>query len=181
MNEKLDRLTDEELMVLYEQGHEEAFTQLYQRYADRVYGYLRKRLSDPQATNDVFQASFLKLHRSKDQFNSTFTFAPWLFTVVRSVLLDWHKEQKHKTLNVEFKEETFQTVENVESIAAFPRAELAKLSEAQRLAVEMRYFGELSFDEIAARLETTPGNVRQLVSRGIKSLKSIFGKAGGLR
>lgn len=179
MNEKLDQLTDEELMVLYQEGHEEAFSRLYRRYADRVYGYLRKRLNDPQAANDVFQASFLKLHRSKDQFNTTFTFAPWLFTVVRSVLLDWYKDQKNKVRNVEFKEETFQQADNLEPITAFPRAELSKLPEAQRLAVEMRYFGELSFDEIAARLDTTPGNVRQLVSRGVKSLKSLFAKAGG--
>jgi RNA polymerase sigma factor (sigma-70 family) len=178
MNEKLDQLTDEELMVLYQEGHEEAFSRLYRRYSDRVYGYLSKRLSDPQTANDVFQASFLKLHRSKSQFNSTFTFAPWLFTVVRSVLLDWHKEQKHKTLNIQFKEETFHTAENVEPIATFPRAELSKLPVAQGLAIDMRYFGELSFEEIATRLDTTPENVRQLVSRGIKSLKSIFGKAG---
>lgn len=179
MNENLDPLTDEELMVLYQEGHEDAFNRLYRRYADRVYGYLRKRLNDPQAANDVFQASFLKLHRSKEQFNSTFTFAPWLFTVVRSVLMDWHKAQKNKILDSEFREESFQTAEVVEVVIPLPRSELSKLPETQRLAVEMRYFGDLSFEEIATRLETSPGNVRQLVSRGIKSLKSLFEKAGG--
>lgn len=179
MNEKLDPLTDEELMVLYQEGHEDAFNRLYRRYADRVYGYLRKRLNDPQAANDVFQASFLKLHRSKEQFNSTFTFAPWLFTVVRSVLLDWHKAQKNKVLDSEFKDELFRTSEITEAVVSFPRTELSKIPETQRLAVEMRYFGDLSFEEIAARLDTSPGNVRQLVSRGIKNLKSLFDKAGG--
>lgn len=179
MNENLDPLTDEELMVLYQEGQEDAFNRLYRRYADRVYGYLRKRLRDPQAANDVFQASFLKLHRSREQFNSTFTFAPWLFTVVRSVLLDWHKAQKNKILESEFKEEAFQAAETNEAVIPFPRTELSNLPETQRLAVEMRYFGDLSFEEIATRLETSPGNVRQLVSRGIKGLKSLFDKAGG--
>ena len=179
MNEKVDPLTDEELMVLYQEGHAEAFDRLYRRYSDRVYGYLRKRLHDPHAANDVFQASFLKLHRSKEQFNSTFAFAPWLFTVVRSVLLDWHKAQKYNALNCELKEENFQVADTPETITAFPRPALAKLPEPQRLAIEMRYFGELSFEEIATRLETSPGNVRKLVSRGIRSLKSLLVKARG--
>ncbi len=178
MNEKLDQLTDEELMVLYQEGHEDAFNRLYRRYSDRVYGYLRKRLNDPHAANDVFQASFMKLHRSKAQFNSTYTFAPWLFTVVRSVLLDWHKAQKRNALNSEFREETFQASETDEPLTPFPRPELSKLPETQRLAVEMRYFGELSYEEIATQLETSPGNVRKLVSRGIKSLKSLLVKSG---
>jgi RNA polymerase sigma factor (sigma-70 family) len=179
MNEKLDDLTDEELMVLYQNGSEEAFSRLYRRYSDRVYGYLHKRLNDSQAANDVFQASFLKLHRSREQFNSNFKFTPWLFTVVRSVLLDWQKAQKNTTSTVEFREEISLQTENQLPTAAFPRDKLLKLPESQRLAIEMRYFGELSFDDIAARLDTTPGNVRKLLSRGVKKLKSIFEKSGG--
>ena len=180
MSGKLDELSDEELMVLYQKGHAEAFDQLYRRYADRVYGYLRKRLRDPQAVNDVFQASFLKLHRSRNQFNSTFTLAPWLFTVVRTTLFDWQKDRQNKVLQVELDEEIFVQLSPVpEPVATLARTDLLRLPVSQRSAIEMRYFEDLSFAEIANRLETTPGNVRQLVSRGIRNLKSFFLKAGG--
>src|SRR6266481_6073957 len=104
MKRTLDELSDEELMALYQQGEEVAFNRLYLRYSDRVYGFLRKRLRDPQAANDVFQASFLKLHRSRDQFNPSFMFAPWLFAVVRTVLLDWHKDSRNKLAHLELNE-----------------------------------------------------------------------------
>jgi RNA polymerase sigma-70 factor (ECF subfamily) len=136
---------------------------------------LRKRLHDPQAANDIFQASFLKLHRSKNQFNSSFLFAPWLFAVVRTALIDWQRDRRNQMQTTELKEEE---VAAFPETPAFARNELSRLPEPQRSAVEMRYFDDLSFEEIAGRLETTPGNVRQLVSRGIKSLKSLFAKGG---
>ena len=176
MREKLDRLSDEELMVLYKNGQESAFKGLYARYADRVYGYLRKRLRDPQAVNDVFQLAFLKFHRSKDQFNTSFMFAPWLFAVVRTSLIDWQKDRKNSSHSVELNEESFS--HQIAEAPEIARADLSPLPEAQRAAIEMRYFDDLSFEEIAGRLETTPGNVRQIVSRGLKNLKSLFAKGG---
>lgn len=178
MRRGLQELSDEELMVLYQQGQEEAFNHLYRRYADRVYGYLRQRMRDPQAANDVFQAALMKLHRSKDQFNSTFAFAPWLFAVVRTALLDWQKDVRNKVVQVEFEENLFLQPQPIIA-SGIGRDDLSNLPEPQRAAIEMRYFDDLSFDEIAARLETTPGNVRKLVSRGIQNLKSFFTKAGG--
>lgn len=176
MTRKLSELSDEDLMVLYQRGEEAAFTHLYSRYESRVYGYLRKRLCDPQAANDIFQASFLKLHRSKDQFNSSFMFAPWLFAVVRTALIDWQRDRRNQMQATELKEEKVAAFQS--DPPAFARNELARLPEPQRSAVELRYFDDLSFEEIAGRLETTPGNVRQLVSRGIKSLRSLFAKGG---
>lgn len=176
MTRKQDELSDEELMVLYQQGEEAAFTRLYFRYENRVYGYLRKRLNDPQAANDIFQASFLKLHRSKDQFNSSFMFAPWLFAVVRTALVDWQRDRRNQMQSVELKEEMLAVPQT--EVPAFAKTELSHLPEPQRSAVEMRYFDDLSFEAIAARLHTTPGNVRQLVSRGIKNLRSLFAKGG---
>lgn len=178
MMRKLDELSDEELMVLYQHGEEAAFTQLYSRYESRVFGYLRKRLGNPQAANDIFQAAFLKLHRSKDQFNASFMFAPWLFAVVRTTLVDWQRDSRNQVQISELKEETIATFQT--ETPAFARKELSHLPEPQRSAIEMRYFDDLSFEEIAGRLDTTPSNVRQLVSRGVKRLRSLFAK-GGMR
>jgi RNA polymerase sigma-70 factor (ECF subfamily) len=175
MTRKLDELSDEELMVLYQNGDEQAFGRLYARYADRAYGYLRKRLQDPQGANDVFQTAFLKLHRSKVQFNPSFMFAPWLFAIIRTTLVDWQKNHR-KVRTQELKEEMAPefTPEN----PAVLRSDLLPVPEPQRSAIEMRYFDDLSFEEIANRLETTPSNVRKLVSRGLKSLRSAFAKGG---
>lgn len=176
MNRRLDELSDEELMVLYQKGSEAAFTRLYVRYETKVFGYLRKRLQDPQAANDVFQLAFLKLHRSKEQFNSSFMFAPWLFAVVRTSLLDWQKDRRnaHRAEHADQESLGAETIET----RVIAREDLSVLPEPQRAAIEMRYFDELSFGDIADRLGTTSGNVRQLVSRGLRSLKTLFSRGG---
>lgn len=158
-------------MVLYQSGEQNAFNELYNRYSNRVYGFLRKRMKDPHSVNDLFQGVFLKLHRSRDLFNPTFMFAPWLFTIVRTTLLDWQKDHRNHVKTIEWTDS-----EVLQDQEVLPRPDTSDLPESQRLAVEMRYFDELSFEEIATRLNTTSGNVRQLVSRGLKNLKSVFGE-----
>lgn len=54
--------------------------------------------------------------------------------------------------------------------------DLSALPGRQRIAVKLRYTDDLSFEEIAKRLDTTPGNARQIVSRALRSLKSLLGK-----
>ncbi len=55
---------------------------------------------------------------------------------------------------------------------------LASLPEMQQKAIELRYAQDLSFQEIAKKLETSPSNVRQLVSRAVKQLKAVVSRGG---
>lgn len=176
MPKGLEELSNEELMRLYQDAQEDAFNILYQRHSGLVYGYLRKRLPTAQAASDVFQAAFLKLHRSKEQFNSSFSFTPWLFTVVRTSLLDWQKNQNRRPAPSPL-DENFAAPTTPELVTA---PDLSALPQPQRTAVELRYLQELSFEEIATRLDTTPGNARQIVSRALKNLKSMLIKTGGI-
>lgn len=177
MNQNSD-LSDEELMSLYQLGQERAFTILYQRYSNRVYGYLRQRLAT-DSVDDAFQAVFIKLHRSREQFNSSFTFAPWLFAIARTVTLDWHKKQNAEAKYIGLTEiDTDSLAAQTPETVNLKEVDLSILPKPQRNVIEMRYFQDLSFDEIAKRLETSPGNVRQLVSRGLRLLRSYFAKAG---
>ncbi len=179
MSEGLPEKSDEELMVLYQTGSEAAFNLLYRRHSSKVNGYLRRRLRDPQVANDVLQGVFIKLHRSRHLFNASFAFSPWLFTIARTVLLDHLKHMKTEEIidgSAPIPEST--SVDNPSSGSrAIP--ELTDLPEAQRSALELRYYQGLSFEEIAAKLDTTPGNVRQLVSRGIRQLRALMQGKGG--
>lgn len=156
-------------MRAYQLGSEQAFDALYRRHSGRVYGYLKGKLSDRALVDDVFQGTFLKLHSARGHYDPSFPFVPWLFTICRSVLTD-QLRKKARTLEdlneVAVKEAV---AEEVESAASPP--DLNELPVTQRKAVELRYGSEMPFDEIAKRLETTPANVRQLVSRAIRRLR----------
>lgn len=169
---RLCDLSDEELMTIYQQGQSAAFDELYRRHSARVYGYFHKRTGQAQLADDLFQSCFLKLHRSRDLFNTSFAFMPWLFTIARTTLLDWQKSPKNQQTLTEWNEDISAPTSQSPS---GPSVDLSVLPANQRLAVEMRYLDDKSFEEIAKHLATSPANVRKLVSRGLKRLKLLVG------
>jgi RNA polymerase sigma factor (sigma-70 family) len=159
-------LTNEELMLKYRDGDAKAFDELFERIHHRVYGYISKNLSDKNEREDVVQSIFIKLHTSKDNYNPSYPFDAWLFTVSRSVLYD-HLRKSSKIRYEELAE--FYTPE--ESVPVDLESTLEKLNDKSREAIKMKYMDDLSFEEIAKKIETTPGNVRQIISRAIRFLR----------
>ena len=169
----MQSLSDEKLMVLYQNGDETAFSEIYARHSKKVYAFLRKRLHQEELVNDTYQDVFVKIHRSKHLYNSSLPLLPWLFTITRSVMIDnLRKIQKNIT------EENFDlnslSIEPTLNLAGDAQLLSTKLPENQKLAVHMRYVDENTFEEIAERLKTTPTNVRKIISRGIKRLKQLM-------
>ena len=160
-------------MVAYQLGEEQAFTTLYRRHSGRVYGFIKSKTRDEATARDVLQSTFLKLHKSRSSYDRDFPFVPWLFTICRSEVLDAFKKgyRAHETLVAETPEPTFQP-----TASEAPEVSLAALPSGQREAVEMRFEQEFSFEEIAQRLETSPANARQLVSRALRTLRGLYGK-----
>ncbi len=170
----LDEESDETLMRAYQQGDEKAFATLYRRHSPKVYGYLRARLRERALVDDVFQATFLKLHKSRGRFDPSYPFVPWLFTVCRSALVDGLRAKGRR-----LEELDPIAVENAPAAPGPPAPDLPDLGSLpaeQRRAVELRYLGELPFEEIARKLETSPANARQLVSRAVRRLRALGGK-----
>ena len=165
--------TDEELMVAYQLGEVEAFEVLYSRHAPRVLGFLRKKVKSEAFARDIFQATFFKLHKCRARYDAAYPFVPWLFTICRSELLDALKKPhlQQETLMAETPESKPQVFE-----PSTPEIDLTELPVSQKTAVELRYESNFSFEEIAAQLDTSPANARQLVSRAIQFLRGAYGK-----
>jgi RNA polymerase sigma-70 factor, ECF subfamily len=173
MSNGLKTKTDEELMQSYQNGSKSAFDILFERHSGRVYGFLLNRISKKKEAEDLLQEVFFKLHRSKHLYNSTLPFAPWLFSISRSVLLDFAKK-KNLEDPVEMSEfdkiaayETAVTRHDVEEL-------VASLPQAQSEALSLRVYDDKTFEEIAFRLSTSPENARQLVSRGINKIRQAL-------
>lgn len=178
MKDKMDK-SDSELMVLYQQGNEAAFEELYRRHSGKVYGFLKKRIREAELVDDIFQATFMKLHSSKDRFDPSLEYTPWLFTICKTVWLDALRKKRKRLELTEFDVSEIEVDGRMESAdiqATLP--DLAGLPATQRQAIELRYSDDLSFEEIAKRLNTSPSNVRQLVSRGVKRLKELMAPKG---
>ena len=159
-------LTDEELMQAYQLGDQKAFEELYRRHSAKVYGFVRSKVTSERA-DDVFQAIFMKLHISRSHYDPKFPFTPWLFTVCRSVLTDSFRKQGRNR-----EDATGETIEMAsETHESIEAPSLKELPSNQREAVRLRFQEDLTIDEIAKKLETSPANVRQLISRAIRKLR----------
>lgn len=164
-------------MTLYQGGDIEAFNCLYDKYKSLVYGYLCNRVNMRTDVDEIFQDVFLRLHHSRLRYKNEYPFEPWLFAVLRNSLIDYYrkkrKEYKDVPLdNLETTPSTLQVEDKHNLDGLLP--EDANLSKSQRQAIELRYGKDFSFEEIAHRLETTPANARQLVSRALRRLRKFI-------
>ncbi len=157
-------------MLAYQLGDEIAFRILYERHSGRVMGFLRAKIRDETKARDIFQATFLKLHKSRTRYNSAYPFAPWLFMICKNELLDFLKKEKRSV------EDSAAEVAPARLETLAPALDLTQLNTSQRQAVEMRFNEGSTFAEIAKALKTSQSNARQIVSRAVRVLRSYYGK-----
>lgn len=156
----------------YQEGNQMAFEVLFKRYSGRVLGFLSKRLFQVELAQDLAQDVFLKLHRSRAQYNPSLPFAPWIFSITRNVWIDHiKKNRKERPTDQALLEKQAPAAQLVYQS---PDDGLEHLLPNQRTAVSMKFYDDATFEEIACQLSTTPINARQLVSRGIKRLREIM-------
>ena len=181
MNEDklLHGLSDEQLMQRYRIGEMEAFQELHNRHAAKVYGFLSKKLSSTSHADDVFQETFLRLHRFRNKYDSSFPFLPWLFTLCRNAMLDSLRKRQARDKREVSLEETVEAANpgiswELEPQPAALRSYLDSLSEREREVLTLHLEGGYSFKEVGVRLRITPANARKLSSRAIQKLKTLW-------
>lgn len=168
-------------MRAYAEDDMEAFEALYLRHKSRLFGYLLGRLKERSAAEEVFQAVFAKLHQARRGYRAEIPFLPWFFTIARHVLID-HLRREQRQRHVVVSEDAvaaFVAPEQESTPIGAAVAELASLSDAQRQALELRFNEGLSFREIAQRLDLSPDNARQIVSRAVGRLRKLMVGKGG--
>ena len=88
----MDRVvTDEQLLADYARGGQEgsrAFAELIRRYQQELYAFLYRYVSDSAAAEDLFQETFIQVHRNAGSFDPGRRFRPWLFTIAANKARD---------------------------------------------------------------------------------------------
>lgn len=172
-------LTDEQLMKLYQNGEEEAFKILYERHSSKVFGFLKNRIRNDQKVSEIYQEVFIKIHKSKNLYNDTLPLLPWIFTITKTVMIDELRKEKKVTFISDENLDKIPARENVQpEIFTLAAEKLALLPQTQKVAVEMRYLNDQTFEQIAESLKVSPANARQIISRGVKRLRELIAEGG---
>jgi RNA polymerase sigma factor (sigma-70 family) len=178
-NDDKQKLSDEELMGLYQASDYYAFEILYKRHSGRLYEYLKSKVG-METAQELLQDTFARIHKSREKYNPQYPFLPWFFTVARNILFDYFKRAETQTKQNSIVQDSYE-LSSESAFAEFGSIDqldsaLAILPEAQKRALKLRYLDDWSFEKIAKEFDTTPQNVRQLISRGLRKVKSAFDK-----
>jgi RNA polymerase sigma-70 factor (ECF subfamily) len=170
-------------------GDRDAFRALYDLYKDRVYSIsLHFFHGDPAVASDVTQQVFLKLMTSIRQFRGDAEFSTWLYRLVVNVCMDAARQRKAEATTSDpsrmeafavrgSQEEDYARTQMANSV----RAAVSALPPKFRIAVLLRYFDDLSYEQMAQALHCSMGTVASRLSRGHKILAERLRGAIGIK
>ena len=180
-----DRNDHEERIVLAAiAGDKEAFGRLYELYANQIFKYLYYRTSERSKAVDMTEIVFLKAWENLPGFGQRergLNFRAWLFRMAHNLLVDYHRTKKEIVALDEISEQSDNSplvhsrLEASEASKDLMDA-LGKLDENYRQVICLRFFSELSQNEIARAMGLSPGNVRVIQYRALRKLKEVLGK-----
>ena len=139
------------------------FELFYEEHKDPVFGHLRRLLGD--GAEDAFQETFLRALRAYPGLRDGRHLRAWVFTIATRIAIDETRRRRPRGDLPEI------AVED----GLPPHAELGPLTEdlppTERAAVMLRYGFDLSYEDIAAALGSSPNAARQAASSGVRRLR----------
>jgi RNA polymerase sigma-70 factor (ECF subfamily) len=164
-----------------QKNDEKAFAKLMQRYKRPVYHMILKMVRNVDDAEDLTIESFAKAFRSLHKFKKDFTFSTWLFRIATNNTIDHIRKKKLNTLSIDnrFTDDNGDGISiEVEDENLNPQEETIKEQKAELIQifvdklppkyqklVRLRYFQELSYEEIAVELEAPLGTVKAQLHR----------------
>ncbi len=177
-----ERMTDEELALLYVGGNNRAFDELLSRTQSKLFTYIMFVVRDHDTANDIFQDTFVKviMKLQEGKYTDSGKFSYWITRIAHNVIMDWYRQNKSERI-VEPTEDNDLTnlrtasVVDVcrenelvnEQVLADVRRMMDALPAPQREVVYMRFYQQMSFKEIAdvtgVSINTSLGRMRYAI------------------
>ncbi len=171
--------TDEELMDAYIDGNDQAFRILFERYAPILLRLTRRHLRSDELAEEIVQQTFFRLHGARKDFRRGSKLRPWVMTIAMNLVREhWRRKKRRKMTALEVEaqaapEADFMPLE-IRERSALLHAALEKLPTSQREVVELHWFQERPYAEVATIVGTSEGAVRVRAHRAYATLKQLL-------
>lgn len=171
-------MDEAECLKLAQAGDQDAFTQIVEIYQNAVYNMCYRMLGTPQAAEDAAQEAFWRAYRNIKRYDPKRPFATWLLSIAAHYCIDQQRRKRLPSLDLD------EIIEfSVEDPAPNPekqalgsefsediQRQLAELSESDRAVLILRYWHELSEEEISETLSITKSAVKSRLHRARQHL-----------
>jgi RNA polymerase sigma-70 factor, ECF subfamily len=172
-----------EWMRRIKEGDMEAFRLLVETHQARVIGTITKMLASDTDAEDLAQQVFIRVWKSAQRYTPKAKFTTWLFRITRNLVFNEMRRRKH------FAEPTDDLAEPAERTAHEPDQALLEeelqgaiqeainnLPESQRMAIILRRYEEMPYEEIAKVMKTTVPAVKSILFRARTELRERLAK-----
>ncbi|MDI1324133.1 MAG: sigma-70 family RNA polymerase sigma factor [Algoriphagus sp.] len=183
-------LEDFDLIDKAVQGKDQqAYATLMKRYKKAVYFMILKMIRDADDAEDLTMEAFAKAFKNLERFKKDYTFSTWLFRIATNNAIDFIRKKKLKTMSLNNTlsddsgnavtidiedddnnpQDVYIRTQRIEMVRIF----VDKLPAKYRKLVQLRYFDELSYEEIAVELDKPLGTVKAQLHRSRELLFEI--------
>ena len=162
---------DRRLIELVLAGDGTAFEYLFDRYRDAIRRLLVQRLGHTSDVDDLLQETFIKVYINLHRYCPDYTFGQWVYTIARNTFIDFvRRRQEGLPIDERFTAPASLAPTPEESIINRQQRTqiegyLERLSPRYRQLIRLRFFEELSYEEIAAKLALPLGTVKTQIHR----------------
>ena len=173
-----------------EESDQKAYAELMERYRDSIFHLCRKMVFNDDDADDLTIETFGKAFQRLKQYTPAFAFSTWLFKIASNHCIDFIRKKRINALsldrglateeggNIQFtiKDDALDPIETLEKKQRVEKMRLvvSELKPRYRKLVELRYFEEYSYDEIALELDLPLGTVKAQLYRARDILTSVM-------
>ncbi|MEG1684396.1 MAG: sigma-70 family RNA polymerase sigma factor [Bacteroides sp.] len=179
--ETLKEMTDEQLVILYSKGENQAFDVLLGRYKNRLFSYIYFIVRNTELAEDIFQETFVKAIMTirQGRYTENGKFPAWLTRIAHNLVIDYFRQENNENVvsnddseidllnNINLVEATIESNIIDGQIKEDVRKLVKNLPDNQREVVYMRYYQNLSFKEISestgVSINTALGRMRYAI------------------
>jgi RNA polymerase sigma factor (sigma-70 family) len=174
---------------------QKAYAELMGRYRDSVYYMLLKMVNNKDDAEDLMVEAFGKAFKRLSQYTPNFAFSTWLFRIATNNCIDFIRRKRKNTFSIDQPmedDEGGEMVMDLKSDTLDPEQHIMKkqkimmlrelvdkMKPRYRTLIEMRYFQELSYEEIAEQLELPLGTVKAQLFRAREFLYNVLKNTQG--
>lgn len=183
----MDQRTDQELILAYRRGEDDALSTLIRRHLAPLYGFLRRLVNDAIVAEDLTQESFIKAWKNLSRFNPSKSFKPWLFAIARNAAFDYFRKRKMFTFS-EIEDDDVPDFAGViaddrplpdevlvrEDIAMRLEEALGELPLKARSVVLLHETEDMTFQEIAETVMDPLNTVKSRYRRALAALRKTL-------
>ena len=157
------------------------FNLLVREYQQRIYWHIRKMVIDHDDADDVTQEVFIKIHKAIDRFREDAQLYTWIYRIATNESLTFLKKKRRRfflpiedvSLELSRKLDSSPQINGDEIQIKLQKA-LLKLPDKQRLVFNMRYYDELSYEDISQITETSVGALKASYHHAVKKIENFL-------